>query len=191
MAYFISDGFLVLIIGLVIWKLDARPEDESDNAVTKKVESGYQTLKQIMSIPFLIMVWGATITGLAFGTQATFLYLYLQNDLNASSKLISYCTTIQYGSQALFLLVSDKVIDKVGTMNSIAINIFLEAGKLIIYAYVEQSPPYFALGVHAANFALWGFSWVAMLKYGFQITPPHLVGSMTAIITVFVTVLCK
>ena len=180
-----------LIILLVIWKLNARPSDDHKSNDEKKVKSGFQTLREIISIPFLILIWGGILTGLAYGTQNTFLYLYLQNDLNAPSKLISYMSTITYASQAIFLLVADKVINKIGCMNSIAINIFLESTKMFTYAYVKQSPPYFALGLHVVNFALWGFSWIAMLKYGFQITPPHLVGSTTAIITVLSFTLCK
>ena len=191
LAYFTTDGFLILVSILVIWKLNARPQDETDGNVSKKVVTAWDVTKEITTVPMLIMIFGVTIIGLAIGVQATFLYLYLQNELGASSALISYYTVVTYACQALFLLISDKVINVVGCMNSVAVNIFSEAIKLTLYAYIDESPPYFALGVHVMNCALWGYSWVAMLKYGFQITPPHLVGTMTAIVTVFLTVLCK
>ena len=144
-----------------------------------------------LTFPHAVLFFGALITGLGFGMKNTFVYLHLQNELKASSKLISYMNTAQFSCQALLLLVSEKMIDFVGDMNVVAINIVFEVVKLLMYSFIQQSPPYFAFGLHILHSAQWGFAWVAMLKYGFKITPPHLFGTLIAICTVLVTVLSK
>ena len=190
MAYIMSDIIIGILILLVIWKLDARstPKSEKDEA-PQKANVGLDVFRKILTIPFLILIFGAFLVGLSYGAEVAYLNLHLQNNLDASSSLISHCITIGSISQALFLLIADKVIDKVGCINSIACGIFIEAGKLFLFGWINDSPPYFALGLHFLNFSLWGYSWVAILKYGFQITPPYLVGTMTAISTAFTSVL--
>ncbi len=173
---------------LMLWKLQVPKNIEK--STNKKVE-GKQILRDIVSIPSAILMFGVSITGLTVNLLGTYLYLYLQRDLGASSELIAYTANITFGSQALFLIISDKVVEFVGYANSICVNIFLEVIQLLVYAYVKQTPPYYALGLHALNFSLWGYAYVAMLKNAYLITPPYLTGTMTSIIIVTITVTSK
>ena len=186
LAYIVSDALMFVSFVLIIWKLKVSAEKSESNQV--KV-SKTRTLTHLFSLPMLIFMLGLATTGMIFGINNTYLYLYLQRDLSASSKIISYMVSLGLGVQALFLFVSDLVVEKVGHANSISVNIFIEVLKLFLYANVQQSPPYYAFGLHVLNFSLWGYSYVAALKYAYLITPPDLVGTITSIVMVFITVI--
>ena len=75
-----------------------------------------------------------------------------------------------------------KIIRYIGTANAIFFNIVIESTRLLIYSWVEQSPPYYALGLHALDFTLWSFSWVGTLTYGYLITPPTIAATMSTVL---------
>ena len=178
--------FLTLVV--MLWKLKITPMAKTPPTQKTQVTSWKVALKQLPSVPMATLLFGVSTFGVLAGIQNTFLFLYLQRDLGASSQLISYMGNITAGTQVIFLLVADKLEEKIGCINCICLNILKEAISCLIYAHVPQSPPYYALALHLLNRS---FSWFAMMKYNYQITPPHLVGTATGVVTVFGTVICK
>ena len=52
-------------------------------------------------------------------------------------------------------------------------------------------PPYYALILHVFNCVQWSLSYVAAMSYVYLITPPHLIGTMTAVVVVTQFIICK
>ena len=63
--------------------------------------------------------------------------------------------------------------------------------RLIAYGFIKSKPPYFAYGLACLNFTMWSLSYVAVINYGYKITPPQLIGTMTAVLVVTEFVICK
>ena len=74
-----------------------------------------KALRDLLTIPMGVFLVGIATTGLIYGVHETFLYLYLQKELDASSQLISYMINIASASQALFLPFADKAVKFLGS----------------------------------------------------------------------------
>ena len=60
------------------------------------------------------------------------------------------------GSLSVFLSLFfiNKIIDCIGTANAIFLHIIVEAGRMMAYSYIKETPPYFALGLAATGKSL-------------------------------------
>lgn len=79
-AFYISDGFIVATAVLVLF-LDVRLE--------KSGQKVWKSLKQIVSLPALLFLGLVFINGFLWGIHDTYLLIYLDETMEASSQLIS------------------------------------------------------------------------------------------------------
>ncbi len=177
--YFVSDGILVLASLLCLFLIDFEPVQEDEQPIQEPLMNA---LPKLFSLPFMVLIFGVFVTGLQWGVHDAFLFLYLREDLNADFDLLSYMIVIGLVSQVCLLPFAGKIIRYIGTANAIFFNIVIESTRLLIYSWVEQSPPYYALGLHALDFTLWSFSWVGTLTYGYLITPPTIAATMSTVL---------
>ena len=177
--YFVSDGILVLASLLCLFLIDFKPVQEDEQPIQEPL---LNALPKLFSLPFMVLIFGVFATGLQWGVHDAFLFLYLREDLNADFDLLSYMIVIGLVSQVCLLPFAGKIIRYIGTANAIFLNIIVESTRLLIYSWVEQSPPYYALGLHALDFTLWSFSWIGTLTYGYLITPPTIAATMSTVL---------
>ena len=88
--YFVSDGILFLALLVFLTGVDFSSPKISD----EKQEPLRQALPKLWSVPFITLIFGTFVTGLQWGIHDSFLFLYLQEDLKADSKLLSYMAII-------------------------------------------------------------------------------------------------
>ena len=74
--------------------------------------------------------------------------------MKASTALVSYMVVVGSLSVFLSLFFINKIIDCIGTANAIFLHIIVEAGRMIAYSYIKETPPYFALGLAATGKSL-------------------------------------
>ena len=177
--YFVSDGILFLASLLCLFLIDFETVQKDEQPIQEPL---MKALPKLFSVPFLVLIFGVFITGLQWGVHDGFLFLYLREDLNADFDLLSYMIVISLVSQVCTLPFAAKIIKYMGTANAIFFNIVIESTRLLIYSWVEQSPPYYALGLHALDFTLWSFSWIGTLTYGYLITPPTIAATMSTVL---------
>ena len=84
--------------------------------------------------------------GLLWGVEDTLVALYFQRELGASTKLIAYCNIIGCISILCIVPCTEFLIKKVGTAIILLIGVLVIAGRLLVYSWVHQSPPYYVLG---------------------------------------------
>ena len=111
-------------------------------------------LKKLISVPSAVLFFGVAVTGLQWGVHDTFLFVYFQKDLKASTALVSYMVVVGSLSVFLSLFFINKIIDCIGTANAIFLHIIVEAGRMMVYSYIKETPPYFALGLAATGKSL-------------------------------------
>ena len=112
-AYYISVAILTFTLFLMIWKINGKREKKPHTAKDSE-NVDFKALKSLLTIPMGVFLVGIATTGLIYGVHETFLYLYLQKELDASSQLISYMINIASASQALFLPFADKAVKFLG-----------------------------------------------------------------------------
>ena len=74
---------------------------------------------------------------------------------------------------------------------SLHFQIILESARMLVYSFVESSPPYYAFGLFALDFSNQGLAWIAALTYGYKIAPSNLAATMAAIVNTMQYVLGK
>lgn len=188
LMYYVADGIMLLCMIVIMWKFNVKAERKKESSSEL---SGLRALPKLLSIPSMVLALGVATTGLQWGVHDTFLFLYLQNDLGASSALIARLSTIGFASQALLLPFSEKLVEFVGVANAIAINLLVEAGRFLAYSFIQVSPPTYAMYLHGLDFTMWSFSWVAMINYGYLVTPPTLAATMASLLALLEFILCK
>jgi hypothetical protein len=103
MMYYVNDGILLLTLLVVLFKVDlTSEEDEKTEKTTENTEktteinqeTGWRAVGKLINIPSVVLFFGVFITGFQWGIHDTFLFIYLQRDLGASSQLISYMSVI-------------------------------------------------------------------------------------------------
>ncbi len=116
--------------------------------------------------------------------------MFFKRELGASSQLLSYASVLGWISTLIFLPFANKIVRKVGEMNAIFIQLVVESLRFFIYSYWSMSPPYYTLGLHLLEFTMWGWSWIAIIEYGYKITPPHYAATVTSIIALVEFIIC-
>ena len=182
--YLVTDGILFIAFLACIFFVDFKAEDKESQDLQAPQEPLMKALPKLFSVPFLVLMFGIFVSGLQWGIHDSFVFLYLKEDLNADSDLLSYCVIIGMTSMALILPFAGKLTKLVGTPNAVMLQLLVESARFLIYSWVEQSPPYYALGLHALDFTMWSFSWVATFNYGYLITPPTIASTMSATISI-------
>ena len=127
-AFYICDAFIILG-SLTALKLDVKLE-KSGEKVTK-------SLKKIFTYPSMILFSLAALQGLCWGVHDTYLFVYLQEELGASSSLISISLSTGMVVGLVLSLLSKRLISWTGEINMVALGTFLEAARLGIYAVVK------------------------------------------------------
>ena len=188
--YFVSDGILFLALFVFLIGVDFTGPKIPDDG-NEKQEPLSQALPKLWSVPFITLIFGTFVTGLQWGIHDSFLFLYLQEDLNADSQMLSYMAIIGMVSQAIFVPFSAKLIRKIGTATAIFINLMVESSRFLVYSWIQQRPPYYALALHALDFTMWSFSWVAIVDYGYLVTPPTIAATMTSVIQISEFIIAK
>ena len=117
-------------------------------------QSLLKDLKKLISVPSSVLFFGVAVTGLQWGVHDTFLFVYFQEELKASTALVSYMVVVASLSVFLSLFFINKIIDWIGTANAIFLHIIVEAGRMMAYSYIKETPPYFALGLAATGYSL-------------------------------------
>ena len=79
----------------------------------------------------------AALQGSCWGIHDTYLFVYLQEELGASSSLISISLSLGMVFGLFASLLSKRIISWTGEINMIAFGTFLEAARLGIYAVVR------------------------------------------------------
>ena len=154
-------------------------------------QSLFRDLKKLISVPSSVLFFGVAVTGLQWGVHDTFLFVYFQEELKASTALVSYMVVVGSLSVFLSLFFINKIIDWIGTANSIFLHIIAEAARMMAYSYIKETPPYFALGLAATDFTFGALSWVAAFKYAIKITPPPLAATVSSLISLTEFIICK
>ena len=101
MTYFVADGILLLtfLVCIILVDFESTDEDAKDLQVQEPL---LKALPKLFTVPFLVLIFGVFVTGLQWGIHDSFLFLYLQEDLKADSKLLSYMAVIGMASQVRF-----------------------------------------------------------------------------------------
>ena len=96
--YFVSDGILFVAFLVFVFLVDFEATDE-DTKDLQVQEPLLKALPKLISVPFCVLIFGIFVTGLQWGIHDSYLFLYLQEDLKADSKLLSYMAAIGLASQ--------------------------------------------------------------------------------------------
>ena len=92
-TYWVSDGILFLAFIVCIFLVDFEANDK-EIIESQPQEPLGKALPKLFSVPFLVLMFGIFVSGLQWGVHDSFLFLYLKEDLNADSDLLSYMAII-------------------------------------------------------------------------------------------------
>ena len=126
-AYYIFGTFLVLS-GISALKVDVRRE-KADEKVTK-------SLKKLFTSPAITLFTLAAFHGVTWGLCDSYLYVYLEEELGASSSLISICSLVGMASGIFLCLFTRRIVDYTGEVNMIAGGLILDHLRLGVYSIV-------------------------------------------------------
>ena len=182
LLFYINDGFIVatalFVLGLKV----------------KKIKTGEQTLdslKMILTKPALLLYGLVAVFGFGWGVENSFLAVYLQESMHATTRIISYAFFVSSVVCFLVTFVAQQVVNRVGPMNVIYLAVLVQGVRLIIYSLVIEVPPYYAIGLFSLDLFTMGLGWIAIIMYAYTIAPPDLVATMTAVVNTLMFVICK
>eukprot|EP00094_Tigriopus_californicus_P000307 TCALIF_00297-PA protein Name:"Protein of unknown function" AED:0.27 eAED:0.27 QI:0/0.75/0.4/0.8/1/1/5/0/457 len=182
LAFYAADGFL-FVACLLSLKLDVTLE-KTGQKVSK-------SLGQLITKPSVLLFVLVGINGLGWGVHDSYLNVYLQEYLDAPTAFISYLAFVASLAGLLISFVAKPLIQWVGDVNMIAVGILVEGVRLIIYATVVQTPPYYAFALHALDSISWTTTFVATIYYSYTVAPPDLIATMTATINAIEFIIAK
>lgn len=182
LAFYVADGFFLLGC-LLSLKLDVTLE--------RTGEKTSKSLGQLITKPSVLLFILVGINGLGWGIHDSYLNVYLQEELGSPTDFISYLAFVASLSGFLISFVAKPLIQWVGDVNMIAIGILVEGVRLIIYATVIQTPPYYAFALHALDCITWTCSFIATIYYAYTVAPLDLIGTMTASINTIEFIIAK
>ena len=71
-----------------------------------------------------------------------------------------------------------------GTAIILLIGVLVIAGRLLVYSWVHQSPPYYVYGLAALDCFSMPFGHVAILNYAYKIMPPTLAATVGSLVNI-------
>ena len=102
------------------------PEDDKKSNEKEKNREHRKAVKQLFTPSALIFFLMLVSSGLSWGIKDTFLYVYLSEEMKASSKLLSYTSAISVGSGLLILPFSKWISEKIGHMHVLYFTIMVQ-----------------------------------------------------------------
>ena len=116
---------LLVSLVLKVNTVEEVPNDKNFNEKDKKREHR-KAVKQLFTPSVLIFLLMLVASGLSWGIKDTFLYVYLSEEMKASSKLLSYTSAISVGSGLLILPFSKWISEKIGHMHVLYFTIMVQ-----------------------------------------------------------------
>ena len=101
------------------------PDDKNYNEKDKKREHR-KAVRQLFTPSALIFFSMLVSSGLSWGIKDTFLYVYLSEEMEASSQLLAYTSAISVGSGLLILPFSKWISEKIGHMHVLYFTIMVQ-----------------------------------------------------------------
>ena len=80
-AFYISDGFLLLTVLIAILKLNVTVQKTGQPIMT--------SLQSVISVPSLLLFFLVSLAGFGWGIHDTYLYVYLNEELKAPTAYMS------------------------------------------------------------------------------------------------------
>merc|ERR1712061_720765 len=82
-------------------------------------------------------------------------------------------------------LIAKKVISVLGELNIIFIGIIIESSRLVLWAVIRATPPYYSIFLFILDTFTNALPLVGLLFYSNKIAPPDLIATMAAVAGVF------
>ena len=163
-----------------------------DEATKKqRTKENRRALRDLVN-PSALIFFGILFGGGAmWGIHDTYLLIYLQNDLGASSQFIGYFNTLGHLTPLLVLPFAKWIIEYIGNINLLYSSVIGECLRMLVFSWIHQSPPNYAYGLILLNFWISALYWTTAMKYSHTIAPPQYVGTMAAMSASVNWIICK
>ena len=141
MAYYVSDGilFITLIISLFLKVQIGHGADDNNSKEGKarKKKENRRELRKLFTPSALIFFGMIFQGGLMWGIKDNYFFVYVQDELGASSKFIGYVNTIAVISGIVILPPAKWIIAKIGEFQICYIGIILDVFRIAFVALVK------------------------------------------------------
>ncbi|KDO27814.1 hypothetical protein SPRG_07412 [Saprolegnia parasitica CBS 223.65] len=128
----------------------------------------------------LVLLFVVFLAGLMFGVLSSFLTLNLYELSGHSAQIVGiaiWCETI---SELPAFYFADRIIEKVGTVNAMAISILSYGARLTCYAFMTNA--WYALPFEFLHGCTFSLAWAACTKYIYASAPRGTEGMMMGIL---------
>jgi len=175
--FFIQDACFAFILMITIFFLKIEIK-KPEKKVSLKEE--FYWLLNPAPIGFYFLNLGL---GISFGALQTYLFVFAQDVLGASTTFLGY---MQFGvcfSPLLVLPFAKQIINYLGVMNTICWSMVFYIGRFVAYGLTYSSPPYPFIALGSMEF-LANLYFVACINYCSVIAPQTLIATSISISSV-------
>ena len=175
--FFIQDACFVLIVFIAVFFLQIEIQ-KPEKKLSVKEEFNWLLNPAPIGFYFLTLV-----LGISFGAYQTYLFVFAQDVLGASTTFLGY---MQFGvcfSPLPILPFAKQIISYLGVMNTICWTMIFYIGRFVAYGLTYSSPPYPFIAYGSMEF-LSNLYFVAVINYCSVIAPQTLIATSISICSV-------
>jgi len=175
--FLLQDACLIIIIIISIFFLDIKIT-KPEKKLSFKEE--FSWLLNPAPLGFLILCF---MFGISVGSFNTYVFVFAQEDLGASTSFLGYMDFAASLSALLILPFSKYILKFIGLINTICLSMILYIGRFIGYGLTYQTPPYAFIGLAAMEFLV-ALYFVAQIDYCSVIAPRSLIATAISLVSV-------
>ncbi|OQR96183.1 Major Facilitator Superfamily (MFS) [Thraustotheca clavata] len=149
----------------------------SDTAIPS-FSTGFKAL--LKKVDVLILLFVVFLAGLMFGVLSSFLTLNLYELSGHNAQIVGIAIWCETFSELPAFYFADRIIQKVGTVNAMAISILSYGARLTFYALMTN--PWYALPFEFLHGCTFSLAWAACTKYIYEAAPRGTEGMMMGIL---------
>ena len=172
--FFIQDGCFAVIIILVFFFLEIEIQKP------KKKLSIKDEFEWLLNPAPICFFFSKFVTGLIYGAYNTYLFVFAQDTLGASTTFLGYINFGVFFGPLLVLPFAKQIINYLGIMNTICWSMIIYIGRFVAYGLTYSSPPYPFIAYGAMEF-LANLYFVAVISYSSVIAPQSLIATAISI----------
>ena len=181
-------GMMILNLAFIIFGLPARSKSEqecyerfneegseetdNDNNLHSSHRPKFQVLKDaVLRLPVILWLIEVSIMGAAIAIVETFLFVYLQNDLNTSTELCGYTVGVTVLLELPIFHFSDYLLSKLGHDFLFIASMLAYSMRVFGYTFLSPETAHWVLALEFLHGITFACMWIASIDYAAAIAP--------------------
>lgn len=178
--FFLYGAMMLIMLLVVAFGLPARSKNEQaryEQATSDPAAPNHPHLsvlfRSLLQLPVLVWLIEVIVIGAGCSVVESFLFVYLQNELDASTRLCGMTVGVTVLIEIPIFQYSKQMLEKVGHDALFAIAILAYVVRVFGYTFLTERSAYWVLALESLHGVTFACMWISSIDFAAAAAPPE------------------